>query len=91
MSRPVPEKDKPDFSNLDDEHIQGYRDMVTDLRGAFDFDPEVTKALTKAWKALSEECTNRICEKPNVVVTETKVLKKKLVRSPLMRRKLLTN
>ena len=90
MSRPVPEKGKPNFSNLDDKHLNDSKAVVENLIGAFGFDPDVASALTKAWKALCDECTVRTCAKPDLSVEpekSTKVLKKRLVRSPLSRKK----
>lgn len=90
MSRPVPEKGKPNFSNLDDKHLNDSKEVVENLIGAFDFDPDVVSALTKAWKALCDECVVRTCKKPDLNTKSektTQVLKKRLVRSPFSRKK----
>lgn len=89
MSR-TPEKGKPNFANLDDGRLRECKLMVNDLIGAFDFDPEVVDVLTRAWKALSEECVKRTCSKPDVVPEDCetpKVIKKRVVKSPLSRMK----
>ena len=84
--RRVPLKGEPNFSNLTDEQVRLYKNMVTDLMGNFSELPDVTSALEVAWKYLSEECVERTCKQPEVeVVKSLKLTKKKLVRSPLGR------
>lgn len=84
--RRVPLKGEPNFSNLTDEQVRQYKNMVTDLMGNFSELPDVTSALETAWKYLSEECVERTCKQPEVeVVKSLKLTKKKLVRSPLGR------
>lgn len=84
--RRVPLKGEPNFSNLTDEQVRQYKNMVTDLIGNFSELPDVTSALETAWKYLSEECVERACKQPEVeVVKSLKLTKKKLVRSPLGR------
>lgn len=86
--RRVPLKGEPNFSNLTDEQVRQYKNMVTDLMGNFSELPDVTSALEIAWKYLSEECVERTCKQPEVEVVSGKSLKltkKKLVRSPLGR------
>ena len=53
--RRVPLKGEPNFSNLTDEQVRQYKNMVTDLMGNFSELPDVTSALETAWKYLSEE------------------------------------
>jgi hypothetical protein len=92
MKRPVPEKNKPDFSNLDDKHIADGVSLLEDLRKAFEHDKEVSSALSVAWKALTDEQVERI-EVDNIPDKPVKPLKpkggllkkRKLVKSPMKR------
>ena len=87
MSCKAPERGKPDFSNLDDSRVRQYKDTVVDLMGNFKDVPEVYKSLEIAWRALSEECTDRLCSMPDVPKKSPEILvKKKLVRSPLSKK-----
>ena len=91
MKRPIPEKNKPDFSNLDDKHIADGVSLLEDLRKAFEFDKEVSSALSVAWKALLNEQVERIKvddipDKPKPLKSKTGLLKKhRLVKSPKKR------
>lgn len=76
----VPEKGKPDFSNLSDNQVRQYRDMITDLIGNFSECPALTESLKKAWKYLSDECVDRTYTTPEV--EEMPILKKKVFRRP---------
>lgn len=87
MPRKVPEKGKPDFSNLDDSRVRQYKDTVVDLMGNFQDVPEVYNALEIVWRALSDECTDRLCSMPDVPKKPPEMLmKKRLVRSPLIKK-----
>lgn len=52
--RRVPEKGRPDFSNLDDKRVREYRDVVNEMIGAFSEIPDVKEVLTEVWKELSK-------------------------------------
>lgn len=67
MSR-VPEKGKPNFSNLDDKRLREYREVVNEMIGAFSDFPEEKKVLKQVWKKISDECLDRTDARP-----ETKV------------------
>lgn len=71
MSR-VPEKGKPNFSNLDDKRLREYREVVNEMIGAFSDFPEEKKVLKQVWKKISDECLDRSDERPETV-PETKV------------------
>lgn len=76
--RRVPEKGKPDFSNLDDKRVRKYRDVVNEMIGAFSEIPDVKKVLTEVWKELSNECAERTVSMPEVA--EEKVTYRKPCR-----------
>lgn len=61
MSR-IPEKGKPDFSNLDTPRVRQYRDVVNEMIHAFSEFPEEKEVLTTVWKYLSDECADRLDE-----------------------------
>ena len=69
--RRVPLKGEPNFSNLTDEQVRQYKNMVTDLMGNFSELPDVTSALEVAWKYL---CYNKHVDKVSEILTMTELL-----------------
>lgn len=60
MSRKVPEKGKPDFSNLGKDRLSDYRDMISNMIGAYSHDREKADLLRTVWKELNEEAMARM-------------------------------
>lgn len=60
MSRKVPEKGKPDFSNLGKDRLSEYRNMISDMIGAYSHDREKADVLKTVWKELNEEAMSRM-------------------------------
>lgn len=73
--RCVPEKGRPDFSNLDDKRVREYRDVVNEMIGAFSEFPDMKAVLTEVWKELSNECAERTASMPEI--PEKRVVYKK--------------
>lgn len=67
--RKTPEKGLPNFSNLDDNRVREYRDVVNEMIGAFSEFPEEKEVLTRVWKYLSNECADRVCKLPDSSVS----------------------
>lgn len=55
MSRKVPEKGKPDFSNLGKDRLSAYRDMISNMIGAYSHDRDKSAVLKTVWKELNDE------------------------------------
>ena len=82
----LPEKGKPDFSNLDEKRLRAYKDMMTDLMGCYQDCPVVYNALEVAWRDLSDACLEIVCSEPDSSNKDKEPLtltRKKLVHSPL--------
>lgn len=71
MSR-VPEKGKPNFSNLGDNRLREYREVVNEMIGAFSDFPEEKKVLKQVWKKISDECLDRTYSRPETKVGATR-------------------
>lgn len=80
MSR-VPEKGNPNFSNIGDNRLREYREVVNEMIGAFSDFPEEKKVLKQVWKKISDECLERTYAMPETRVEAKLHLPKTFKRS----------
>ena len=94
--RRTPLKGEPDFSPYTDEQVNEMHIDIQRMIGAFDYDPEMVKTLTKCFKAISEERLFRMSKvppRPEKVsdirgTSEIKLLKRKeIIKRKLTSRK----
>lgn len=82
-------KGEPDFHHLSDEKVKSFLDFAQQMIFAYKHhDAEKTKVLESIWKDLSIECTERLCNMPEVVKDPAPMLKKvpKIRKSPAKRK-----
>lgn len=81
----IPEKGKPDFTNLPTGKIKQYRDLMNDMIKAFSDFPDEKETLTMVWNCLSDECADRLgedeIEKKPPIVSKAKLLRRSLKHS----------
>ena len=69
--RRTPLKGEPDFTNLNDEKMREYRDLIQSLIFSYKYcDKEVTKTLQKVHKQISENLTERLAYDTMNVLSE---------------------